>query len=87
MFLSLPAHVKRKNFIICDEASELEDEIIKQFSALIDPDRLKKYGVNSGSLYSTKNEAVLKWLYNTIVEISEHVTKLTNVNNKKIIIL
>lgn len=82
MFLSLPAHVKRKNFIICDEASELEDEIIKQFSALIDPDRLKKYGVNSGSLYSTKNEAVLKWLYNTIVEISEHVTKLTNVNNK-----
>ena len=25
MFLALPGHVKRKNFIICDEASELED--------------------------------------------------------------
>ena len=82
MFLSLPTHVKRKNYIICDEASELEDEIIKQFSALIDPDRLKKYGIDGTSLYSIKNEAVLKWLYNIIVEISEHVTKLTNTNNK-----
>jgi len=82
MFLSLPAHVKRKNFIICDEASELEDEIIKQFSALVDPDRLKKYGIDSTSLYSTKAETVQKWLYNIVVEIGEHVTKLTNANNK-----
>jgi Rad3-related DNA helicase len=45
MFLSLPGHVKRKNFIICDEASELEDEIVKQYSVFIDPDRLKLLGV------------------------------------------
>ena len=57
------------------DTPELEDEIIKQFSALIDPDRLKKYGVNSGNLYSTKNEAVLKWLYNTIVEIMAIIRK------------
>ena len=41
MFLTLPGHVKRKNFIICDEASELEDEIVKHFSVFIDPDKIK----------------------------------------------
>jgi len=85
MFLSLPDHVKRKNFIICDEASELEDEIVKQYSVFIDPERLKLLGVKVPNLYSTKQEAIYNWLVMCTVSISEYVNILTNrTNNKKI---
>ena len=83
MFLSLPNHVKRKNFIICDEASELEDEIVKQYSVFIDPDRLKLLGVKVPSLYSEKHDAIYKWICSCILEISEYINTLTNKSNNK----
>ena len=85
MFLSLPNHVKRKNFIICDEASEIEDEIVKQYSIFIDPERLKLLGVKIPNLYSVKHESVHKWISIVMVTISEYVNTLTNrTNNKQI---
>jgi ATP-dependent DNA helicase DinG len=83
MFLALPGHVKRKNFIICDEASELEDEIVKQYSIFIDPDKLKLLGVKIPNLYSTKQEAIHKWVNIIMVYISEYVNTLTNRTNNK----
>ena len=32
MFMCLPEHVKQREYLICDEAAELEDEIVKNFS-------------------------------------------------------
>ena len=83
MFLSLPNHVKRKNFIICDEASELEDEIVKQYSVFVDPDRLKLLGVKVPNLYSVKQEALHKWVCSCMVLISEYVNTLTNRSTNK----
>jgi Rad3-related DNA helicase len=83
MFLSLPGHVKRKNFIICDEASELEDEIVKQYSVFIDPDRLKLLGVKVPSLYSDKHESIYKWICSCVLEVSEYINTLTNRSNNK----
>ena len=83
MFLSLPDHIKRKNFIICDEASELEDEIVKQYSVFIDPDKLKLLGVKIPNLYNTKHDDVYKWVCMLIVTISEYINTLTNRSNNK----
>ena len=83
MFLSLPKHVKRKNFIICDEAAELEDELIKQFTAFIDPDRLKMYGVKVPYLYTTDHDSVLKWQNQVMVAVSEYINILIERNNNK----
>jgi ATP-dependent DNA helicase DinG len=78
MFLALPDHVKYKNYIICDEASELEDEIIKQFSVAIDIQRLRKLKVKIFPLASTKNTAVKKWLNEVQSTIVEHINILTD---------
>lgn len=32
MFLCLPEHIRQRQYLICDEAAELEDEIVKNFS-------------------------------------------------------
>ena len=83
MFLSLPGHVKNKNFLICDEASELEDELVKHFSVFIDPDKLKLLGVKVPYLYSSNMEDVYKWFNQLLVIIGEHIESLTAKHNNK----
>ena len=83
MFFSLPGHVKRKNFIICDEASELEDELVNHFSVFIDPENLKLNGVRVPFLYTTEPETVLKWHNQVMIAVGEQVEVLTNRLNSK----
>jgi len=83
MFLALPSHVKRKNFIICDEASELEDELIKQYSAEINYDRLRAYGIDCRTLITDSKDKVRTWLCENIFQISEQINTLINRVNKK----
>lgn len=83
MFLSLPSHIKRKNFIICDEASELEDELIKRFSAEVVYDRLKNYGVDFRPLITEDRSKTRTWISELIFSVSEQINSLINRVNKK----
>jgi Rad3-related DNA helicase len=83
MFLALPSHVKRKNFIICDEASELEDELIKQYSAEINYERLRAYGIDCKTLLTDSKDKVRTWVCENIFQISEQINTLINRVNKK----
>lgn len=83
MFLALPNHIKRKSFIICDEASELEDELIKQFSADVNFERLKYYGIDVHPLITENKEKSRNWLTDLIFGISEQMNLLINRVNKK----
>jgi len=83
MFLALPNHVKKKNIIICDEASELEDELVKQFSAIIDYTKLKNYGIEVKPLVTDKYQKVHVWLYDIIFQLSEVISAYTNRAYKK----
>lgn len=83
MFLTLPGHVKRKNFIICDEASELEDELVKRFSADVVYERLKNYGIDYRTLISDSPDKARTWISELIFNISEQINTLINRVNKK----
>jgi Rad3-related DNA helicase len=83
MFMSLPSHVKRKNFLICDEASELEEELVRRFSAYIDYERIKNYGIDIKPLVTDNYEKTRVWLYDLIFQTSELISFLTNKFNKK----
>lgn len=50
MFLSLPDHVKKKEYIVCDEASEIEDELVKRFSRTLPFKFLKKLGYSEDNI-------------------------------------
>lgn len=77
MFLALPEHVKRKNVIICDEASELEDELVKMFSADILYGKLRYCGINYKPLLSDNYEAVRPWLTDIKMQVSDKVDYIT----------
>jgi ATP-dependent DNA helicase DinG len=83
MFLTLPGHVKRKNFIVCDEASELEDELVKHFSVFVEPEKFKLLGVKIPLLYSEEMQHVRTWLTALMVTLGEHIDALTHKHNNK----
>ena len=76
MFLSLPDHVKHKNFIICDEASELEEEFVRRFSAEIDVIKLVKNGIECDTPKNIYPENVRPWINDLVLSISSAVDDL-----------
>ena len=84
MFLHLPKHVKRKNYIICDEASELENEMVKTYSLNIEISKLQKLGIK----VKAPEKNINKWLETLQVEISifiDGIIKSTNKDSKLVI--
>jgi ATP-dependent DNA helicase DinG len=86
MFLALPDHVKRKNYIVCDEASELEDELIRQFSAEVVYEKLDFYNITYKTLVTDNQQRALNWITDLATTINEEIENLTakasNKNNK-----
>ena len=61
-FFNLPDHLKTRQIIVCDECSELEDEIVKNFSAVINYRSFDYLGVSIDKLTSEVPKKVLGWL-------------------------
>tara|TARA_R100001377_G_scaffold80638_1_gene59665 strand:- start:325 stop:1953 length:1629 start_codon:yes stop_codon:yes gene_type:complete len=82
MFFALPNHLKKRQFLICDEASELEDQLVKEFTCIIDYVFLSKLDVDIKP-YMSNNSAV-KWLSGVAVDITDKIEDLKNIiANKK----
>lgn len=76
MFLSLPGHVKRRNFIICDEASELEEELTNRYSLNIDYSKLALAGLKVKKVTTDNYEAIFSWVNNIHGEVTDCMEKL-----------
>ena len=50
MFMSLPKHLRKRQFIICDEASELENELVSKYSCNIQYDALDRLNIKHEKL-------------------------------------
>ena len=62
MFMSLPDHVKHREYIVCDEASELERELVSRFSRELHHKVLKKLGVNPAAIPVNNYSKFRSWL-------------------------
>tara|TARA_R110002110_G_scaffold184448_2_gene391188 strand:+ start:3332 stop:4966 length:1635 start_codon:yes stop_codon:yes gene_type:complete len=91
MFFSLPNHIKKRQFLICDEAAELEDQLVKEFSCDINFEMLKRMDILVRPFYSKNSANVIKWINNLLLDLSDKIDQLrdissSNTNNKKFII-
>ena len=82
MFLHLPRHLKRKNYIICDEASELENELVRMFSLFIDISKLQKNGLRLSRPKSLSNDSIREWLQDLTLSISDHIESIIKKTEK-----
>ena len=69
MFMSLPDHVKRREYIVCDEASELEDELVKRYSRELNYKVLKKLNINPATVPTNNYTKFGAWLGGTFSDI------------------
>ena len=84
MFFNLPETIKRREYIVCDEASELEDQLVREFSCQINFEVLKKYNViikpfPSGNDYNK----VGKWLSVMKVDLYERIDEIKDIINSQ----
>jgi ATP-dependent DNA helicase DinG len=83
LFQTLPKHVKRKNYIICDEASELEGELVKNYTLNLHLQKLKQAGITVEKINLTDARKVKVWLCDLRLQLDEKITKLVNRFSKK----
>lgn len=83
MFLSIPDHVKTRNYIICDEASELEEEMVKQYSVDINYKMLKFAGIAHEPLRDEEHSHVRIWLTDLKQKVVESRSELVTLMGKK----
>ena len=92
MFFSLPGHVKKREYLICDEAAELEDQLVKEFSCSINFEMLNKMDIQVRPFYSKNNANIIKWINNLLLDLSDKIDQLRDIinnsksNNKKFLI-
>jgi Rad3-related DNA helicase len=71
MFLTMPRHVRRRSIIVCDEASELEDELVSFNSVTIEYKRLAREGINCKKLLTENPKKAQYWLSDLYMELRD----------------
>lgn len=78
MFLAMPDFLRRKQILICDEASELEEELVQRFSCSIDYKVLRKLQVKHCEL-KTENAATARLYVNQLYQdVDKQLQTITN---------
>jgi ATP-dependent DNA helicase DinG len=83
IFFTIPDHLKRKNYIVCDEASELENEIVKNYTLSIDFDKVNRYDIPIHKLDTDDFYKAIKWAEASESKISNYLEELKNDLNEK----
>ena len=84
LFLTLPPNARRKEILICDEASELEDSLVNAFTINIEYAELNKLGVRNTKLTREDRGMGLLWLNELLDNLREAMPSRTELNKKRV---
>jgi len=74
MFFSLPEHLKKRQVLVCDEGSELEEQLVGQFTCEVDITFLMKTKTLISSFPNeNKKSKILSWIGNLIGNVEENL--------------
>jgi Rad3-related DNA helicase len=77
-FISLPPFLRRREIYICDEASDIEAELVGQYSITINYSQLAAESIDYNKLYSDDSDTAFKWLQDVYVKIKNELDSLKN---------
>jgi len=83
MFFALPKHVKKRQYIICDEASELEDQIVKEFSIKVNFEFLAKCEISVSPFPGGDYGKIGRWLSGVSISINDRIEDLQEIISSK----
>ena len=70
-FLTIQPEFKQKQVIVCDEASELEEELVSTFSLTVNYKELKYHGIECSKLVTSSYAKSRQWLNSLLIEVEE----------------
>ena len=74
MFFALPHHIRQKEYMVCDEASELEDQLVKAFSCQVNFETITKSKIKIPVLPSTNDYSKIgRWVQNMTLNVEAQV--------------
>jgi len=76
VFMNLPEFLRKREIYICDEASDIEDEIVSQYTLNISYSNLLSYNIEVQKLKTEKSQDVLLWLNGIFIKIESEIEKL-----------
>jgi Rad3-related DNA helicase len=85
MFSTLPKHIKNREYMICDEASELPNELISIYSRKIMFKTLKELNVSIHNIPKDSSNKFLGWLNDLNGSLIEKITSIERRYKKKTI--
>jgi Rad3-related DNA helicase len=88
MFFSLPDEFKRRQVMVCDEASELEDQLVKEYTCTVNFSFLKKLELPIFAFPNSDYGKAGKWvhtLYSNVVDKVDEYTELIRAKEGKTI--
>lgn len=68
-FFNLPEFLRKREFYICDEASEIEDELVSQYTVNISYSFLQSENINFKRLISDNSENAKHWLQDIFIQL------------------
>lgn len=68
-FFNLPEFLRKREFYICDEASEIEDELISQYTVNISYAFLQSENIDFKKLISDDSEKAKHWLQDIFIQL------------------
>jgi len=71
MFLSLPAKLRSKQILVCDEASELEDTLVKHFTLNVTYKKLDYLKVPYSKLTMDDSESGFLWISELLINLKD----------------
>ncbi len=77
-FISLPDFLRRREIYICDEASDIEAELVGQYSITINYSQLSAEGIDYKKLYTDDSELAFKWLQDVYIKLKDELDNLKN---------
>ena len=81
-FLTLPSHLQKRQFLVCDEASELEDELVKYYSCTVDYKRIKIDELKVNKLLVDDAGIAYRWLNDLIKAVRDKQESLQELFSK-----
>jgi ATP-dependent DNA helicase DinG len=81
-FLTQPKFLQRKQFFVCDEASELEDELVKYYSCEISYKYIKFESLGINKLLSTDRPEAFKWITDLLVTLKRKCDTMQEIFQK-----
>jgi Rad3-related DNA helicase len=77
MFFALPNNVRKRQYIVCDEASELEEQLVKEFTCNINYEYLTRSGIQLKPLPGDKDyNKCIQWLNSLSIDLDDLISDL-----------